>query len=115
MEWRVVIVTGSKDLKDAGPVWSQLDIHQPNIVIHGGAEGADTYAHYWAKKNGRISVSCFPDYSKDTRAPLERNIFMLEAWPMAVVLGFPLLNRRGTFHTLQEDRKRNMETHQFLQ
>ena len=114
-EWLVVIVTGSRDLSDAWEVDRVLDEVNPDMVVHGGARGADTFAHYWCKKNGKISVSCFPMYGQgdDRRAPLRRNIFMLDSWPMATVLAFPTSKSSGTYHTISEAQKRGMRVQVF--
>lgn len=47
-----IIVTGSRDLTDADLVLDVLselfEEHEDITVIHGGARGADSFAHQWA-------------------------------------------------------------------
>ena len=49
---RVALVTGSRKFEDKSYVWRVLDFHQPNLVVHGGATGVDTFADQWAYWNG---------------------------------------------------------------
>lgn len=111
---KIVIVTGSRAWKDGAAIYHALDAHGPEIVVHGGALGADSIAHSWCKKRGRQSYVYFPDYERLGKgAPLVRNVAMLEAWPGAVVLGFPMPNSRGTYYTMREAEKRGMGVHDF--
>ncbi len=46
----------------------------PDVIVSGGAKGADTYAREFAKKNGLKLIEYFPNYDKYGKgAPLERN------------------------------------------
>ena len=100
-------VTGSRKWVD--PDLSKLlDVLNPVRIVHGGALGADSHAHYWAKKRGRVSVVYFPDWDNVSKAALVRNIKMLEDWPQAVVLGCPMAGSRGTWHTMKNAEKRGM-------
>ena len=46
----------------------------PNTIISGGANGADSYARDFAKKQGLKLIEYFPNYSKYGKAaPLVRN------------------------------------------
>ena len=109
----VVIVTGSRKwsrVPEIKALWAKLDELDPDIVVHGGALGADTEAHKWAKKRGRRSYVYFPNYDKIGKgAPLVRNVQMLEDWLEATVVGCPYPDSRGTVYTMKEAEKRGME------
>lgn len=96
-----VLVTGGRKYDDAGKVKEELDkLHEHagiELLIHGGATGADSLADAWAKKN-HVPISANPVTSEDWRrlgkkaGPL-RNARMLLLEP-DVVLAFP--GGRGT-------------------
>jgi len=51
----------------------------PDIIVSGGAKGADTYAKEYAVKNNITIVEYLPDYEQYGRkAPLMRNIQIVE-------------------------------------
>ena len=104
----VVIVTGSRLWEDWELVWRLLDVLQPRVVVQGGALGADSFAHGWAKKRGRVSITYFPDYSTGKGAPLRRNVQMLDDFSDACVLGFPRPDSRGTWYTMKQAEDREM-------
>lgn len=69
--------------------------------------GADDIAHRWAKDRGKVVVVYYPDYTKyGKRAPLVRNITMLEDHLQGFVRGFPALDSRGTWHCIKNARER---------
>ena len=111
---RSIIVTGSRKLPDGELVWLALDRWDPDFVVQGGATGADTFAQQWCKANGKCSITFYPKYDEskskvfNRRAPLVRNILMLESVPTAMVCAFPLGQRSGTWHTIRQamDRRR---------
>ena len=45
---KVVIVTGSREWTNMGLIFSVLSEEAPDLVVHGGARGADRIAHMWA-------------------------------------------------------------------
>lgn len=49
---RVSFVTGSRDFKDRAYVWRVMNFHYPNLVVHGGATGVDTFVDQWAYWHG---------------------------------------------------------------
>ena len=99
----VLLVTGSRKWTDMETIFSVLDRLDPAVVIHGGALGADTIAHRWCKKNGRVAHVYFPDYSLGKGAPLERNKQMVEV--ADYVVDFPMADSRGTWFTLKHAEK----------
>ena len=88
-----VIVTGSRDWPDYKVIWRALAIHQPTMVIHGAARGADTMAENWARRNA-IPYLGYPakwdgPRGFDRGAGHARNAKMLDAHPGVLVLAFP--------------------------
>lgn len=107
---KTVIVTGSRLHKQSketilayrNRVFRALDQEDPERVVHGGAAGVDSFAHTWCKDRGRISIVYFPDYERIGKgAPLVRNIRMVEDFPGSIVLGFPIVESKGTFHMMK--------------
>lgn len=68
------------------------DIHQVfciNLIINGGATGADELSSYWAIKNNVEYVECHADWNKYGRSagPI-RNQEMLDNYKPNIVVGF---------------------------
>jgi len=112
---KIIIVTGSRFLgsnADVMRLWNWLDDLNPDVVVQGGAAGADHYANQWAKNNGRISITHNADWeNKGKQAGPIRNIEMLEHWGHLAycVLAFPLPNSVGTKHMVRASRARNLK------
>lgn len=49
---RVSLITGGRKFTDRAYVWRVLDFHMPNLIVHGGATGVDTFADQWAYWHG---------------------------------------------------------------
>ena len=83
----------------------------PEVVIEGGARGADTIAKEVAESLG-IKVLEFPaNWEKyGRRAGIIRNEDMLRIAKPDVVFGFPLANSIGTFHMLEIAKKAGVKT-----
>lgn len=78
----------------------------PDIVVSGGAVGADTYAREFARKHGLKLIEFFPDYEKyGNAAPLERNKLIVEECDC--VLAFWDGKSRGTKFTLDYAKEKN--------
>ncbi len=102
------IVTGSRDWTNAETIARVLTNACPKLVVQGGARGADTIAYHWARANRVDYVTFSARWSElGKRAGRERNVRMLEAFPDATVLAFPL-GGPGTRHCIEEARKRDM-------
>lgn len=103
----VVIVTGSRDWTDAALLGRALAAYKPELLVEGGARGADTLAREWAQA---ADISCITIPANWNRwgkaAGARRNIEMLEFYPDALVVAFPLPQSRGTWHCVFEARKR---------
>lgn len=103
----VVIVTGSRDWTDGAVLGRALQATAPTLVVHGAARGADALADAWAKANG-VPVKPFeaPWTERGHAAGMIRNVAMLEAYPEALVLAFPLPQSRGTRGCMWEAARR---------
>jgi hypothetical protein len=105
---RVVIVTGSRNWADVDSVYQALDNACPDLVVNGGAAGADMIARQWAKDAG-VKVRTFQaNWLKfGRRAGPLRNGLMLRAYPQATVLAFPL-DGPGTADCMRQARELGM-------
>ncbi|HWY35733.1 MAG TPA: DUF2493 domain-containing protein [Nitrosopumilaceae archaeon] len=101
-----VIVTGGRDYNDWATVKSVLDFHQPDVVIQGGAKGADRLARVWAMTKGIEPITVDAEWTKHGRAagPI-RNREMLDKYPNAFVIAFP--GDRGTADCVRAATERN--------
>lgn len=112
-----VLVCGSRGWIDEGLVYELLgdlrDRYGDELeVIHGGADGADTMVDR-ACEDLEIRAFVFrPDYrfAKDRRAPILRNLRMLDDRPN-LVLAFWDGKSRGTKMTMDEARARGIKVH----
>lgn len=104
-----IIVTGSRDWTDAEAVWSALDRCAPTLVVHGGARGADEIAEHWGVSRG-VHTAVFPArwHAHDRKAGSLRNRAMVDAFPAAIVLAFPLPQSVGTRHCVQYARAQGL-------
>lgn len=108
-----VIITGSRKWSDYKSLSDSLDFeHKRNpitLLVEGGANGADQLAVVWAKKNN-IKIETVPAewslYGK--KAGPRRNIDMLNRFPEARVIAFPMPDSIGTLHCMKQARKRKM-------
>ncbi len=107
----VIIVTGSRYLRDPMRMVAALEYHSSDSVriVHGGASGADAIADEWARHNG-YEVHCFkadwPNLGKS--AGPRRNNAMLAAYPDALVLAFPIGQSKGTRQCIAAAKSRGM-------
>lgn len=106
-----VIITGSRDWNNTQLIYNKLDALLEEFhsltIIHGRAKGADFIAGVWAKKHG-VPVVEFPAEWKrfGKAAGMIRNREMLEAYPDALVVAFPLPQSIGTYGMLKEAEER---------
>jgi hypothetical protein len=94
---KVVIVTGSRHWSEVQHIWRALTAEAPDLVVHGGCEtGADEIAERWCRRVHVDSHVFRAKWTEQRRSagPI-RNRRMLEAYPGALVLAFPL-NGPGT-------------------
>ena len=97
-----ILVTGSRDWADAASVFRALDqtaaeaSYREITIVHGGARGADGFAHIWAIRNG-FTVERHPANWRMSgkAAGFLRNQHMINLGA-DVCLAFPLGVSRGT-------------------
>ena len=53
----VVLITGQRTWTDVPTIWAILDLFSPMLVIHGGAQGADSIAGEWARARSRQEIA----------------------------------------------------------
>jgi len=96
-----VLVCGGRTYSDRDKVNETLDNLLPDIdiLIHGGAQGADSLAREWAKERLISSVAYMADWKNLGRAAgPRRNELMLREGKPDVVIAFP--GGRGTAHMI---------------
>lgn len=109
-----VIITGSRDFNDAGRIFRCLSIEHElspiTLLVQGGARGADHHALRWAWAHNVKSITVHADWDQHGKAagPI-RNIEMLDGFPDARVIAFPLGKSIGTRHCMREAAKRGMK------
>lgn len=102
---RVALVTGSRHYQNRARVYGALDSYQPDLVVHGGADGADAMAEQWGEEAG-VARLLWPDehWGGHVSGPT-RNQYMVDVVRSLVVAGrwdhtvlaFPLPGSRGTW------------------
>lgn len=118
---KIVLVTGSRDLKDYTAVYTALDEvyaqFQPMIVIHGQARGADAFADAWAVFRTNVTPVRVPaDWENDGRGPAGpiRNARMLELGPSLVLAFFQNgAGNYGTRNMVKQAREAGVEVRTF--
>lgn len=81
----------------------------PEVIITGGAKGADYLGEQWAKKHKIPLVVLKPEYDKHgPRAPLVRNVEIVSS--CTHLLAFPHKEGSGTQHAIREAIKRDKIT-----
>ncbi len=106
-----ILICGSRNWIKLDAIENVLNQFDPRrtIVLHGMAHGADTQAGIIAIDKG-FDVETYPaEWDKYGRfAGFKRNIQMLDEGKPHLVIAFQLDNSRGTQHTINEARKRNI-------
>jgi len=102
-----VIVTGGRDYEDYAMVADVLDLFDADLIIQGGAAGADRMARDYAYQNNIICETVKADWNKHGKAagPI-RNLEMLKKYPNAVVVAFP--GGKGTENCVKQAASLNM-------
>lgn len=112
---RTVIVTGGRaysDAKRVEAVLSELDeAERIELLVHGGARGADSLARIWASGLGiqtrEVGVHGRDWLHMGNNAGPIRNARMLSEHPDALVVAFP--GGKGTADCVRKARERGME------
>jgi hypothetical protein len=110
-----VLICGSRDWTDVASIREEIDdlvaAHGRDLhIIHGACRGADQIAGRYAESLG-VKVTEYPaDWKgKGKRAGILRNLAMLDERPDLVV-AFQRDGSAGTQHTLDEARRRGIDT-----
>ena len=107
-----VLVCGGRDYSDAQREWAVLDkLHAESgidVIIEGGANGADKHARTWALLN-RLALETFEaDWeNQGSFAGPMRNTRMLAEGKPDLVVAFP--GRRGTADMVRKARKAGVQ------
>lgn len=100
------IVTGGRYYKDESTVYAILSFINPDLVIQGGASGADLLAKKWADTNQKQVDTIEADWAKYGKAAGPyRNKQMLDKYykTNTVVIAFP--GNRGTEDCVNQARR----------
>lgn len=110
MTVKSVLVCGGREFTDYRTLETVLDGINPEIVIQGGATGADNYARVWANLRGVHCASVEARWEKHGKAagPL-RNEAMLLLKPDLVV-AFP--GGKGTVNMIRQAKQAGVPVHQ---
>lgn len=99
-----VIVTGSRSYPNWKAIADVLTELDPDLVIQGGASGADQAAAGWAERHYRDTHTMRARWKTSAgyqnSAGIVRNQRMLEAYPGVLVIAFPFGIANGTRHCM---------------
>ena len=104
---RPIIVTGGRDFSDHIMLADVLDFLNPDMIIQGGAPGADDLARNYGVENNIAVVTVQADWNTHGKAagPI-RNRAMLDRFKEAVVVAFP--GGKGTADCVRAAISKNM-------
>lgn len=103
-----VLVCGSRTWDDQELVFNWLDATKPDLLIHGGARGADRIASDWAGYHHVPEIVMAPEWEMYGKsAGIKRNNQMLDLGPDSV-LAFWDGRSKGTKHTIDEAHRRGI-------
>lgn len=105
-----VLVSGSRSIKQCAPVQYALENSpfEPEIIVHGGAQGVDSYTDMYAAIEDIDTEVVEPNYHKyGKRAPLKRNKRMVDKVDAAIFIWDQ--ESSGTKHTIEEVKNCGME------
>lgn len=87
---KTIIVTGGRKFSDCAAVKQVLDMFEIELIVQGGATGADTLARAYAIARNIKYVTIEANWKEHGRAAESiRNKEMLERYPNAIVIAFP--------------------------
>lgn len=106
---KIVLVCGGRDYTDWDTVWGVLDdhVHREDIIVQGGAKGADALAVQWARESGVPSAEVLADWEAFGKsAGAIRNSWMLRLKPDKVI-AFP--GGKGTANMIKLAKEAGVE------
>lgn len=113
---RAVLITGSRHWVDPSPIADAIMDVDPNLIIEGGADGADFHARVYALRTG-TAILTWPDehWGGYITGPT-RNGYMVNVaaalkaagWDVTV-LAFPASDSRGTWSCVNQARKAGLD------
>ena len=112
-----VLVTGSRDWWNEDVIRQALILHEPDIVIQGGARGADSIAYKICKELEIVCVRVPAKWKTGGGGKAEgvfRNGRMLGDWKPHIVLAFHdnlFKGSRGTFDMCSRSTKAEVKTY----
>ncbi len=118
---RVVLITGSREWRatDFYRIRDVLSLVMPQVVIHGGARGADYAAHMWCLDNyARVREEVFNvlwnghkgDYLTRNQAMVDRAKKYMDNHSPSLCVAFPLPGSRGTIDCMDRAIYANIPT-----
>lgn len=114
---KIVCVTGSRDYSDYDRIRRAIGRENPDIIVHGGARGADAIAGRIALSLGCQTKVYHADWNLHGKAAgMIRNREMADGLVKArgkghevIVLAFPLKDSKGTFGMIDAVRRRHLD------
>ena len=101
-----LLVCGSRDWVNYTEVRRRIEKLNPDLVIEGGAKGADSHARIAAHGFGVPVMTFHADWSNLGRAAGSvRNQWMLDHGKPDMVLAFPLEGSKGTWDMVRRAKK----------
>lgn len=106
---KAVLVTGSRYWADPKPIREALEAEAPDLVVEGGAKGADSHAREWARLHG-LGLLTWPDehWGGHLSGPARNgcmvsaiDAFKAAGWEVAI-LAFPGPRSRGTWSCVRQ-------------
>jgi predicted Rossmann fold nucleotide-binding protein DprA/Smf involved in DNA uptake len=92
-------IIGSRSFNDYKTLCIEADLLKPDMIVSGGAVGADLLARKYANERNLPIIEHVPNYQKyGRRAPLERNKLIIQECDQ--VLAFRINQSSGTSHAI---------------
>lgn len=103
------MITGSRNWFDSYTIYRDLERADADLIIHGGAHGADEIAEGWARDHGVHTLVCNARWDRGLGAGPQRNKVMAlmaegleRAGHRVRVLAYPLSESKGTRGMMRE-------------
>ena len=102
------LVCGGRNYRDKNRLFKVLDKHDPDIIIHGCARGADRLAGKWARTRNKKEIRFPADWQRYRKAagPIRNKEMLMQGKP-DIVIAFP--GGKGTEHMIRLSIKNNVK------